>query len=157
MIEKLNIDTNDYRFEQESATTNIMSNPFDKMKLPGDLPQKTWIEGTIDTLKLNVKDDGDNIHFSMKLKPNDSSLMTHDAFLGMVKDGETSKMARQNAAIVATAIGGSIKDSQLCTREGENSQEALERACDLAVKTPCRFKVETKGEYTNLKAFELLD
>jgi hypothetical protein len=156
-IEKLNttVDTNDYRFPLETATNNIMTNPFDNANLPDDLPQKEWIEGTIDVLKLVVKDD--NIHFSMKLKPNDPDFVTYDAYLGYVKDGVTHKLARTNAAIVATAIGGRIEGRKLVTREGQSTQDEIEKACDLAVKTPCRFQVVTKGEFTNLVKFELLE
>lgn len=148
------VDTHDYRFPLETATVNTMSSPFDSVNLPGDLPQMEWVDGTIETLKLVVKDD--NVHFSLKLKPDDSDLATFDAYLGYVKNGERHGMARNSAEFVAVAIGGDIKGGRLRTKDGETSQEAISAACDMAVKSPCRFKVQTKGDYTNLKVLELL-
>lgn len=131
-----------------------MTSPFDAVNLPGDLPQMEWVVGTIDTLRLVVKDD--NVHFSMKLKPDDSELQTFDAYLGYVKNGERHQMARNSAEFVAVAIGGEIKGGRLRTRDGSTDQESISRACDLAVKSPCRFMVQTKGEFTNLKKLEML-
>lgn len=147
-------DTTDYSFPHKTATNNIMTNPFDEIELPSELPQNQWIEGQISVLKLVVKDS--NVHFSLKIKPDDTSLIEFDTYLGYVKDGKPHGMMRNSAATVAALIGGKVEGGKLRTREGDASQTAISTACDGALRAPVRFKVETKGQYTNLKAIELL-
>lgn len=150
-------ETLDFSFPLETATTNIMSTPFDMLQLPGGFPQNEWIEGTIEVFKLHQNDnDGGNLWFSMKIRPDDPQVMVFDTMLSLVKKGQPHAMMVSNATFAKAIIGGKIEGGKLRTAEGSAAQADIEAACDSAIKRQCRFQVQTKGEFTNLKKFEML-